>query len=486
MSSKIVNILIVIIAVEISIFLGVYLLSFEVFWFYLGMTLTLTITFFILIFKIVLTSTQSEYSDEIIIESINSGIIKELNTISSNSPLERVVMEAKDLNTVVLAQDTNSETRVLELTNQFGSFVEDIKSRIEQERVQFETNELSRKMKDEYISDIKKTLTFELERLNAKFEEKIDKFSTIEDILNSRLENFEKSILKGLNHKFESALGNLTQKPKIELPDQVKVEEDIETSIETEVEKIEPITTSVATIHENEKFDAVTEDLINFVEEKYQISRDESIELLQKIEAHLGKKLSNLQHRIYLKDKSIDDLTKILEKEPRKEKVIEKAEPITTSSPAITSENEKFDEDTEDLIFHVERKYLISRDESIELLQKIEVHMGKNLTNTEYRIYFNDKSLDDLIKVLEKGPKSDDKEESINLMGREIEILKINEDIQEIEHNGTKFKMQKTMSGKSLDDLLEMEERIKKFFKNREILIVYCKNIEKFFIYYKT
>ncbi|KKN49661.1 hypothetical protein LCGC14_0640630 [marine sediment metagenome] len=431
MISKIVNILVIIITVEISILLGVYLLTFEVFWFYMGITITLTIFILILIFNIVMSSSQSDYSDEIMIGAIKFGSKREYEG-STNFSLPQVVNEAKELREVVLAQETNSKIKVLELTNQFSSLIKDIKSRIDQKRVQIEVNELSRKFKDEYISDIKKTFEFEIEKLKISFGEKIDKFSIIEDTLNSKLENFGNSISKDFNHKFETALGNLTQNLKIELPVKVK-------------------------------------------------SKKESkpMDLTKEITPKIG-----------ITPKPDQKLEKVKDKEIASKKQIEKTEPITN-----TPKGAEYDGNTEKLINYVKIKYKISSDESIELLQKIEVHLGKDLNNKEYRSYFIGKTLDDLTKMFEKRPrkekekkktpKRETKEESINLIGREIEILKINEDIQEIDHKGTKFKMQKTMGGKTLGDFWKMEERIKKFFKTREILIVYCKNIEKYFIYYK-
>ncbi|MHA1767811.1 MAG: hypothetical protein ACTSVK_16320 [Promethearchaeota archaeon] len=76
---------------------------------------------------------------------------------------------------------------------------------------------------------------------------------------------------------------------------------------------------------------------------------------------------------------------------------------------------------------------------------------------------------------------------SVELIGRTIDIIKKSEFEEEIMHSGKKFKIQKNMYGKTIEDLKKLEERINKFFKNREIIIVSTndKGERKYFIYYQ-
>ena len=399
---------------EISILLGIYLLTVEVFWFYLGITITLTILISILILYIFMSSSQKENGNKNIFDTIKSERKLIDYEGSSNHSIPQVINETEELIEIVLPQDTNSKTKVLALTNQFGTLISEIKSRIDQKREKIEIYEISKKIKEEILSDIKTTFTAEFEKLNLSFEEKIEKFSMIEETLNSKLENLGNDFSNDLNNKLELFLGNLN--PNLNT------------------------------------------------------------------EGKSGKIMEQPD------DPDTDRETIII---PDSEQGKAKKNPTTD-----TPKGSEYDEETEKLLSYVKAKYDISREDSIDLLQRIETHLGKVLSN---RDYFINKTLDDLKEILEtrsgkktgkketprKESKKEPKKKSLQLMGREIEVLEISNEIQEIGYKGTKFKMQKTMSGKSLSDFGEMEKRIKKFFKKREILIVYCKNIEKYFIYYK-
>ncbi|MHA1460969.1 MAG: hypothetical protein ACTSO8_05760, partial [Promethearchaeota archaeon] len=168
-----------------------------------------------------------------------------------------------------------------------------------------------------------------------------------------------------------------------------------------------------------------------------------------------------------------------------------------------------FDVETENLIKFVSYKYSLIRYETIELLQAIEKNHKKEFSNKEFMKYFkkltykhyneiiskialirkeNVSEIEESIQIVDTAKNQFAKtpgRETFNLIGRENEIITIKKFEPQIEHNGSKYKIQKTMGGDSLDDLKKMEVRVEKFFKNREILIVFCDENKKFFIYYK-
>jgi len=109
------------------------------------------------------------------------------------------------------------------------------------------------------------------------------------------------------------------------------------------------------------------------------------------------------------------------------------------------------------------------------LLQAIEKNHEKTFSNKDFMSFFknltsnNFHMIKSIIDLIRNKP----------IFKPETEKVSVIDGSKEISVNT------QNMGRESLEELKIMEERIEKFFKNREILIVYCNENEKYFIYYK-
>jgi len=430
MSLKIGSSLSYLIGIELVVFLGVFFYTMDTFWFSAGLTITLMLFTLLIILQIFSTSSRNP-------QILGEPSLKtELMEKFSKDTLDKTKEDLSNLKEDLLMQDENNVSKVLEIKDQFNSIIQEIKSKIDQEHVRDNNIQLTQKIRDVHISDIEKIFKSEIENFNQNL-------PAIERSVQSKINDLELKILDKIDLNFEKTMNMINI---------IKNDEEIQVSVQ------------------------------NGSEEKLTPEEDEIL--------------------------TIDSIP------------IEEKEKIEVSPPYIPEEIELadlFDVETENLIKYVSNEYSLIRYETIELLQAIEKNQKKTFSNKEFMSFFKNltsnnfhmiKSIIDLIRnkpifkpetekvsvidgskeisinTQNKSPKLPVREK-FNLIGRENEIVTISRYEPQIEHNGSNYKIQKTMGGDSLEDLKRMEERIEKFFKNREILIVYCSENKKYFIYYK-
>jgi len=430
MSLKIGSSLSYLIGIELVVFLGVFFYTMDTFWFSAGLTITLMLFTLLIILQIFSTSSRNP-------QILGEPSLKtELMEKFSKDTLDKTKEDLSNLKEDLLMPDENNVSKVLDIKDQFNSIIQEIKSKIDQEHVRDNNIQLTQKVRDVHISDIEKIFKSEIENLNQNL-------PALEKSVQSKINNLELNILEKIDLNFEKTMNMINN---------IKNDEEIQVSVQ------------------------------NGSEEKLTPEEDEEL--------------------------TIDSIP------------IEEKEKIEVSPPHIPEEIESvdlFDVETENLIKYVSNEYSLIRYETIELLQAIEKNHEKTFSNKDFMSFFKNltsnnfhmiKSIIDLIRnkpifkpetekvsvidgskeisvnTQNKSPKLPVREK-FNLIGRENEILTINKYESQIIHNGSMYKIQKTMGRESLEELKIMEERIEKFFKNREILIVYCNENEKYFIYYK-
>jgi len=441
MSLKIGNILSFLIGIELIVFLGVFYYTFDTFWFSAGLTITIMLFTLIIILKIFSTSSISSINPQILGELSPK---KELTVNFSKDTINKTKEDLSKLKENLSMQDENKVSKVLEIKDQFNSIIQEIKSKIDQENDRNKNIQLTQKIRDTHISDIEKIFKSEIENFNQNL-------PALEKIIQSKINDLEINILKKIDLNFEKTtniINNIkelqdgVQKRKeaiaeIISPEEVEVFIDdhekgaIKTKpIEEDIIEVSP-SNIPEEIESKDLFDVGTENLIEFVSNKFSLIRDETIELLQAIEKNHKKEFSNEEFMEYFKKLTYKNYNEI--------------------NSMIT------------LIRATIRPIKLVKTEDVSELEE-DIEIVDNAQNQSA-----------------KPPVS----EKFNLIGRECEIITIKKFESQIEYNGTKYKIQKTMGGNSLNDLKKMEERIVKFFKNREILIVFCDANEKYFIYYK-
>ena len=413
MSTKITNFLIIVIAVEFTIFIGIYLLTIDIFWFYTGTASTLIILILIYAFRIVFSTSKMDLSSEIGALSGNIGIHENIRINNSEEFLDQAKKNVLNLKERISSKDEVQKDKIIVIQNKFDTLIEDLKSRLKSEHLENEKIQISQNLNSEHLSEIKNIFRSEIENFNEKFQGNIDHFSQLEESVDNRFNNFKDNIIEELNLVLEK--------------------------------KIESFTSNWASLSSSQK------KTIGKVKEDKEEKKEKIDTTLQEV----------------------DD------------------QPVKTKEKL--GEIEQYDQATEILIDYVGRKYFITRDKSIELLQKIEVNAGKKLTNKEYRNFLYGKNLDELIemlhfkpsKKLDDKPTSKEKKDVISLIGKDVKIISMKKDSKEIEFDKNTYKIQKNMNVESVQDFIEIEDRIKRFFKNRDILIVHCENLGKYYIYYK-
>lgn len=426
MSLKVGNILSFLIGIELVIFLGVFFYTFDTFWFSAGLTMTLMLFTLIIILKIFSTSSTNP-------QILGEPISKKELTVNFSDTINKTKEDLSKLKENLSMQDENKVSKVIEIKDQFNSIIQEIKSKIDQENDRNKNIQLTQKIRDVHISDIEKIFKSEIENFNQNL-------PALEKIVQSKINDLEINILKTIDLNFEKTK-NMINNIRIDEDDIQKrkkaiakksSEEKITPEVEVEVTSIDDhekgaIETTIEEdkieeeIESEDFYNGETENLIKFVSNKYSLIRDETIELLLAIEKNYEKEFSNKEFMKYFKKLTYKHYKEI------------------------------------NSIIALIRKVDVSEiEESIEIVDNAQNRSAKPPVR-----------------------------ETFNIIGRENEIINIKKFESQIEHNGIKYKIQKTMGGNSLDDLKKMEERIEKFFKNREILIVFCDENKKFFIYYK-
>lgn len=438
MSLKIGNILSFLIGIELIVFLGVFFYTFDTFWFSAGLTITLMLFTLIIILKIFSTSPITSINPQILGEPSPK---KELTVNFSKDTINKTKEDLSKLKENLSMQDENKVSKVLEIKDQFNSIIQEIKSKIDQENDRNKNIQLTQKIRDTHISDIEKIFKSEIENFNQNL-------PALEKIIQSKINDLETNILKKIDFNFEKTTNMINN---------IRIDEELQDGVQKRKKAIA---------------------------EKITPEEVEEVEVF------------------------IDDREKgAIKTKPIEEVIIEVSPPNIPEE--IELEDLYNDVETENLIKYVSNKYSLIRYETIELLQAIEKNHKKEFSNKEFMKYFknltynNYNEIESTIALIRKEDVSELEEdieivdnaqnqyakppvrEKFNLIGRECDIITIKKFESQIEHNGSKYKIQKTMGGNSLDDLKKMEERIEKFFKNREILIVYCDENEKYFIYYK-
>lgn len=439
MSLKIRNILSFLIGIELVVFLGIFFYTFDTFWFSAGLTITLMLFTLIIILKIFSTSPITSINPQILGEP---SLKKEFTVNFSKDTINKTKEDLSKLKENLSMQDENKVSKVLEIKDQFNSIIQEIKSKIDQEQDVNKNIQLTQKIRDAHISDIDEIFKSEIENFNLNL-------STLEKTVQSKFNDLEINILKKIDLNFEKTMSIINNNIRIDK----ELQDGTQKRKKAIAEKITP-------------------------------------EEVEEVEVF------------------IDDHEKgAIKTKPIEEEIIEVSPPNIPEE--IELEDLYNDVETEKLIKYVSNKYSLIRYETIELLQAIEKNHKKEFSNKEFMKYFknltynNYNEIESTIALIRKEDVSELEEdieivdnaqnqyakppvrEKFNLIGRECEIITIKKFESQIEHNGSKYKIQKTMGGNSLDDLKKMEERIEKFFKNREILIVYCDENEKYFIYYK-
>ncbi|MHA1249452.1 MAG: hypothetical protein ACTSRP_05625 [Candidatus Helarchaeota archaeon] len=95
------------------------------------------------------------------------------------------------------------------------------------------------------------------------------------------------------------------------------------------------------------------------------------------------------------------------------------------------------------------------------------------------KIYYKDSIIEPELQYQKQIPSV------INLGGNEIDIIKLDDIAEQIEHNKNVFRIQRNMRGKSLKDLQNMENRITKIFRGRKIIVVWSTNKQLYYVYYQ-
>jgi len=449
MSLKVGNILSFLIGIELVVFLGVFFYTFDTFWFSAGLTMTLMLFTLIIILKIFSTSSTNP-------QILGEPISKKELTVNFSDTINKTKEDLSKLKENLSMQDENKVSKVIEIKDQFNSIIQEIKSKIDQENDRNNNIQLTQKIRDVHISDIEEIFKSEIENFNQNL-------PALEKIVQSKINDLEINILKKIDLNFEKTKNMINN---------IRIDEELQDGVQ-------------------KRREAITE---KSYEEKI-IPEEVDVEVVEV---------------------TIDDHEKgAIETKPIEEDKIE-------VSPLEEIESEDlFDDETENLIEFVNNKFSFVRYETIELLQAIEKNHKKEFSNKEFMKYFKKLTykhydeINSIISLIRKKPiilptklaESEDVSElegrieivdnaqnqftktpgreTFNLIGRENEIITIKKFEPQIEHNGSKYKIQKTMGGDSLDDLKKMEVRVEKFFKNREILIVFCDENKKFFIYYK-
>lgn len=437
MSLKIGNILSFLIGIELIVFLGVFFYTFDTFWFSAGLTITLMLFTLIIILKIFSTSPITSINPQILGEPSPK---KELTVNFSKDTINKTKEDLSKLKENLSMQDENKVSKVLEIKDQFNSIIQEIKSKIDQENDRNKNIQLTQKIRDTHISDIEKIFKSEIENFNQNL-------PALEKIIQSKINDLEINILKKIDFNFEKTTNMINN---------IRIDEELQDGVQKRKKAIA---------------------------EKITPEEVEEVEVF------------------------IDNYEKGVKTKPIEAEIIEVSPPNIPEK--IELDDLYNDVETENLIKYVSNKYSLIRYETIELLQAIEKNHKKEFSNKEFMKYFknltynNYNEIESTIALIRKEDVSELEEdieivdnaqnqyakppvrEKFNLIGRECDIITIKKFESQIEHNGSKYKIQKTMGGNSLDDLKKMEERIEKFFKNREILIVYCDENEKYFIYYK-
>ncbi|MHA1335061.1 MAG: hypothetical protein ACTSPW_04835, partial [Promethearchaeota archaeon] len=120
---------------------------------------------------------------------------------------------------------------------------------------------------------------------------------------------------------------------------------------------------------------------------------------------------------------------------------------------------------------------------------------NRNLTDEQVEKIINEITYNELMNlnsdIIEKILSEDlekETQKTIELIDRIIEIVELNQFDDIIEYKGHKFRIQKNMHNKDINDFKKNEERLRRFFANRTFIIGYSiKNNEKnYYIYYKV
>ncbi|MGQ4876076.1 MAG: hypothetical protein ACP6IY_18580 [Promethearchaeia archaeon] len=483
----------IIIGIELLVFLLIFLYSYEVIWFYYGIIIMLSIFF--------LSFNQKLLSGEHI--KINEHDKFKVDFEGFN--IKRDFEESQPINNQLeLILDKINDKEIInyeQLTNELQQKIDDIRNQIQKTENIYETEKLIQELR----VDLKNLLN---ENINPKFS----------DIANIIQEN--KKNIKELREKLE-----------LELPHaQIEQIEQFKNEIFDKIEKkfitldIDKITKNfenilVKTINQikeqlitHEKFidtDSISEEKKELI---YIKPENKKFEQGIKVEKQLIKSNSKEDTpeikpiEVYQGyNNSIED-EKIISNGNKQSRPIESETSIKsdelinikeTKSDKIEKQKQLLLEDYPKGIKVIENKFHINTDKAVEICKFLLDKNNQDLTEEQIEKIINKISYDDLEnldsgiieKILsEKPEKEKETQKTIELIDRIIEIVELNQFDDIIEYKGHKFRIQKNMHNKDINDFKKNEERLRKFFANRTFIICYSmKNNEKnYYIYYKV
>jgi len=279
-----------------------------------------------------------------------------------------------------------------------------------------------------------------------------------------------------------------------------KIEDMINQSSENKIKKIRK-----RYIQNLEQIKANIKDYNNFNNEMIvdRIIEDEFVEKIDERFNNIHNKFDQLQKSINNRDKALEDT------------LIEKIEQTFSSSHIGKIEkiiNNSIDEklDKVDIVSETElkrRTFQTEKEESpkiqafggvnggknIQAIQAVEdrqkIDLKEHQKSEKNKKQKEDSKEEKTVKLESKKPieeKAREKSNKIHLINKEINVVEINEFEQSIKYQGSRYKIQKTMKGESLNDFRENENRIKKFFSNRDFIIAYNEEKSpKYYLYYK-
>jgi hypothetical protein len=423
LNNKIITIITVLVcSVEIIIFLGLFLLTQNQIWFTIGLSVSL---FIFLVFVLFKSISSLYYSD-------------------TEREKKYLDIKSRTFDTSKIKNESNSfdkkKKEISKNTENIKSLISDYKEKETEYNFKEEISELIKEIQSNIQDDTQNNYNFTiLDNLKTELIEEVD--STIAskfDELTDKNTTENKSFKEELTNLIDEKIKNSTHEFSNKLEDNI-----------------------------NSKFDQLNQDLETSILEKI----EGKLKQIEITESSIAQKLKSVS-------KKPEKSREIKEKEEKKEELIE---------PTVPQELEK----------GIKPTPVISSTEPSEKRRIIILPTSDQKTPTtppkaEEKISSTpSQELEKIKKPApppepEPEPPHEEKKPTVDLAGKQVEIIQLDELKGQIEYDGNNFKIQKNMYGKSIDDLRKIEDRINKFFRNRNIIIVLSRDKNLYYIYYQV
>ncbi len=481
----------IIIGIELLVFLLIFLYSYEVIWFYYGIIIMLSIFF--------LSFNQKLLSGEHI--KINEHDKLEVDFKGFN--IKRDFEESQPINNQLeLILDKINDKEIInyeQLTIELQQKIDDIRNQIQKTENLYETEKLIKELR----VDLKNLLN---EDINPKF-------SDIANIIQENKKNIEelrKKLELELPHvqieqieQFKNEIFDKIEKKFITL-DIDKITKNLENILTKKINHIEKQLITHEKFIDTDSISEEKKELIYIKPENKKFEQGIKVEKqliksipkedtpeIKPIEVYQGYNNSIENEKIILNG---NKQSRPIESEAsiKSEELISIKE---TKSDKIEKQKQFILENYPKGIKIIENKFLVNTDEAIELCQSLVDKSNRNLTDEQVEKIINEITYNELMNlnsdIIEKILSEDlekETQKTIELIDRIIEIVELNQFDDIIEYKGHKFRIQKNMHNKDINDFKKNEERLRRFFANRTFIIGYSiKNNEKnYYIYYKV